>query len=66
MRLAIDTISGLVRSGLPDGHIDYLNKRVPAVRQQGSAGFGEAVEQGLYWLIWAVVLVGLALGVFGF
>jgi len=44
----------------------YLNKRVPAVRQQGSAGFGEAVEQGLYWLIWAVVLVGLALGVFGF
>ena len=40
--------------------------RVPAVRQQGSAGFGETVEQGLYWLIWAVVLAGLALGVFGF
>ena len=27
LRLAIDTIPGLVWSGLPDGHIDYVNKR---------------------------------------
>jgi hypothetical protein len=39
--------------------------RVPALRQQGSAGFGEVVEQGLYWLMWALVLVGLASGIFG-
>ena len=37
----------------------------PAVRQQGFAGFGEVVEQGLYWLMWALVLVGLAWGIFG-
>jgi hypothetical protein len=39
--------------------------RGPAVRQQGFAGFGEVVEQGLYWLMWALVLVGLAWGIFG-
>jgi PAS domain S-box-containing protein len=27
LRLEIDTIPGLVWSGLPDGHIDYVNKR---------------------------------------
>jgi hypothetical protein len=67
----IDSFDPCQRLGSESGRIAQKEElvsqtRVPVVRQQDSAGLGEAVEHGLYWLIWAVVLVGLALGIFGF
>ena len=48
LRLAIDTIPGLVWSGQPDGHIDYLNKRWTDYT-------GLTVEQASGWG-WEVVI----------
>jgi hypothetical protein len=63
----IDFFEACQRSGseserIAQGKQSESQTRVPAVRRQGSGGFGEAVEQGIYWLIWAVVLVCLAWG----
>jgi PAS domain S-box-containing protein len=43
LRLAIDTIPGLVWTSLPDGHIEYLNKRwleYTGMRQEEATGWG--------------------------
>lgn len=43
LRLAIDTIPGLVWTSLPDGHIEYLNKRwldYTGMRQEDATGWG--------------------------
>lgn len=43
LRLAIDTIPGLVWTSLPDGNIEYLNKRwldYTGLRQEEAAGWG--------------------------
>jgi hypothetical protein len=37
----------------------------PAIRRKRAEELADAFEQGGYWLLWAVVLVGLALGIFG-
>ena len=37
----------------------------PAIRRKRAEELADAFEQGCYWLLWAVVLVGLALGIFG-
>ena len=37
----------------------------PAIRRESSEHLADAGQQGLYWLIWAVVLAGLALRIFG-
>ena len=37
----------------------------PAIRRESSKHLADAGQQGLYWLIWAVVLAGLALRIFG-
>ena len=37
----------------------------PAIRRESSEHLDDAGQQGLYWLIWAVVLAGLALRIFG-
>ena len=37
----------------------------PAIRRESSEQLADAGQQGLYWLIWAVVLAGLALRIFG-
>jgi len=37
----------------------------PPIRRESSKQPTDAGQQGLYWLIWAVVLAGLALGIFG-
>ena len=36
----------------------------PAIRRDRSVDLPDAFEQGFYWLIWAVALAGLALGIF--
>ena len=37
----------------------------PAIRRKRAEELADAFEQGCYWLLWAVVRVGLALGIFG-
>jgi hypothetical protein len=37
----------------------------PAIRRARSEDLADAFEQGGYWLMWAVVLAGLAFGIFG-
>ena len=37
----------------------------PVKRREWSLHLAEAFELGCYWLIWAAVLTGLVLGVFG-
>ena len=37
----------------------------PAIRRKRAEELADAFEQGCYWLLWAVVLVGLSLGIFG-
>ena len=37
----------------------------PAIRRKRAEELADAFEQGCYWLLWAVVLVGFALGIFG-
>jgi hypothetical protein len=37
----------------------------PASRRERFLDLAYAFEQGCYWLIWAAVLLGLALGMFG-
>jgi hypothetical protein len=37
----------------------------PAIRRARAEDLAEAFEQGGYWLMWAVVLGGLAFGIFG-
>jgi hypothetical protein len=38
--------------------------RGPVIRQELSDGLVDALEGASYWLIWAAVLAGLALGIF--
>jgi hypothetical protein len=38
--------------------------RGPVIRQELSDGLVDALEAASYWLIWAAVLAGLALGIF--
>ena len=37
----------------------------PAIRRESSEHLADAGQQELYWLIWAAVLAGLALRIFG-
>ena len=37
----------------------------PAIRRKRAEELADAFEQGCYWLLWAVVRVGVALGIFG-
>ena len=37
----------------------------PAMRREPAKELADAFQETYYWLIWAVVLVGLALGIFG-
>jgi len=37
----------------------------PPIRRKCAEELADASEQGFYWLLWAVVRVGLALGIFG-